>query len=80
MVVAAAVWEYDDFMTKMEDIKKAVEQLSPEELATFRAWFEELQARLWDQKIERDMKTGKLDWLAEEAEAEHKAGLTRHLR
>lgn len=67
-------------MTKLEDIEKAVEQLSPEELARFRAWFEELQARLWDQQIERDAKAGKLDKLAEEALAEHKAGRTRMLR
>ncbi len=67
-------------MTKLEDIEKAVERLSPEELARFRAWFEELEARLWDEQIERDAKAGKLDWLVEEAEADHKAGLTRRLR
>ena len=67
-------------MTKLDDIEKAIEQLSGEELAKFRAWFEELQARLWDEQIERDMKAGKLDWLAEEAEAEHAQGLTRKIR
>ena len=67
-------------MTKLEDIEMAVEQLSPDELAKFRAWFDELQARLWDQQIERDMKAGKLDWLADEAAAEHAAGLTRRMR
>ena len=67
-------------MTKLEDIEKAVEQLSPEELARFRAWFEELHARLWDQQIELDIRAGKLDWLADEAEAEHAAGLTRKLK
>ena len=67
-------------MTKLEDIEKAIEQLPPEELAKFRNWFEELQARLWDQQIERDVKVGKLDWLATEAEAEHNQGLTRKIR
>lgn len=62
-------------MTRIVDIKQAVEQLSPEELATFRAWFEELQADLWDQQIERDVTTGRLDRLAEEARADYKAGL-----
>ena len=66
-------------MTKLEDIEKAVEQLSPEELAKFRAWFEELQANLWDQQIERDIKAGKLDKLAERALASHKAGKSRRL-
>jgi hypothetical protein len=50
-------------MTKIEDIEKAVEQLSPADPAKFRAWFEEFVARLFDAKIERDAKAGKLDKL-----------------
>ena len=61
-------------MTKIDEIISAVEQLTPEELALFRAWFEELEARLWDEQIERDAKAGKLDKLAERALADHKAG------
>ena len=61
-------------MTKMEAIKRAVEQLSPKELARFRVWFEEFEARLFDAKIERDVKAGKLDKLIAEARANHKAG------
>ena len=66
-------------MTKLEDIEQAVEQLSPEELAQFRAWFEELQARLWDQEFERDVKAGKLDKLAQNWLADHKAGKSSDL-
>lgn len=62
-------------MTKIEDIEKAVEQLSPEELARFRAWFEEFDARLFDEKIERDAKAGKLDKPMAEARANLRAGL-----
>ena len=54
-------------MDNLEDLKKAVERLPPEELSKFREWFEELQARLWDAQIERDVAAGKLDWLAQEA-------------
>ena len=61
-------------MSKLEDIEKAVEQLSPDEMARFRAWFEELQANLWDQQIERDIKAGKLDKLAEQWRADYAAG------
>ena len=61
-------------MTKIEDIEKAVEQLSPEELARFRAWFEEFDARAFDEEIERDAKAGKLDKLMAEARANHAAG------
>ena len=61
-------------MTKIEDIEKAVEQLSSEELAKFGAWFEEFDARVFDAKIERDAKAGKLDRLIAEARADHDAG------
>ena len=61
-------------MTKIEDIEKAVEQLSPEDLAKFREWFDEFDARLFDKKIERDAKSGRLDELIAEARANHAAG------
>jgi hypothetical protein len=61
-------------MTKVEDIEKAVEQLSPQELLRFRAWFEEFDARRFDARIERDAKAGKLDKLMAEARANHAAG------
>lgn len=66
-------------MTKIDDIKQAVSQLSPDELKAFRAWFEELQEQLWDEQIERDEKAGKLDRLAEKAVANLKAGRVRDL-
>lgn len=62
-----------------EDIEKAVEQLSPHELARFRAWFEAFDASQFDAAIERDAEAGKLDALAEEALAEHRAGASREL-
>ena len=61
-------------MIKIEDIERAVEQLSPDDLAKFRAWFEEFDARLFDAKIERDAKAGKLDKQIGEARANHEAG------
>ena len=67
-------------MTRIDDIKQAVSTLSPDEMAAFRAWFDELQEQLWDEQIERDEKGGKLDWLVDEALAEHTAGQTRRLR
>jgi hypothetical protein len=62
-------------MTKIEDIEKAVEQLSAEDLARFRAWFDEFDARLFDAKIERDAKSGKLDKVMADARANYGAGL-----
>ena len=59
--------------TKIEDIEKAVEQLSPEELAKFLRVVEEFDARVFDAMIERDAKAGKLDKLMAEARANHTA-------
>jgi uncharacterized membrane protein len=54
-------------MTSVQDIKAAIEQLAPEQRANFRAWFEAFDARQWDQQIEQDLSSERLDWLAEEA-------------
>jgi hypothetical protein len=62
-------------MSRIEDIQKAVEQLSPEDLARFREWFEEFEARVWDEQIVRDLEAGKLDKLLVEVRANDKAGL-----
>ena len=66
-------------MTKVEDIEEAVSKLTPEQLARFRAWFEDFEARRFDEKIERDAKSGKLDRLAEEAVRAYRKGLAREL-
>ncbi|MDG4882118.1 MAG: hypothetical protein E5X48_26455 [Mesorhizobium sp.] len=66
-------------MTKLEQIEKSVAELNPEELKAFAAWFEALQADLWDKQIEADAKAGRLDKLADQALADHRAGRTRPL-
>jgi hypothetical protein len=66
-------------MTTTEDIEKAVERLAPRELARFRAWFEVFDAAQFDAAIERDAAASKLDALAQEALAAHRAGQSREL-
>jgi hypothetical protein len=66
-------------MTTAEEIEKAVERLPPNELARFRAWFEAFDAVQFDAAIERDARAGKLDALADEALAAHRAGKSREL-
>ena len=61
-------------MTKLEQIQSSIEELSAEEIAKLRAWLDELDARLFDDKIERDAKAGKLDKLAAEARSNLKSG------
>ncbi len=66
-------------MSSVEDIEKAVESLAPGELARFRAWFDSFDAARFDQRIQQDASSGKLDRLAEQALAAHKNGKTREL-
>jgi len=51
----------------IEDLEKAIAKLPPDQLAQFRAWFEAFDAARFDEKIERDAKTGRLDRLVDEA-------------
>lgn len=66
-------------MTTLEEIEEAVRELPDEQLAKFRAWFEDFSEELFDRKIEQAAQTGKLDKLAEQALADDRAGLTREL-
>jgi hypothetical protein len=66
-------------VTKLEKIERDVENLSPEELAAFRKWFQAHDAALWDLQLERDVHAGKLEPLRQEAETEHQAQRTREL-
>jgi hypothetical protein len=66
-------------MTKVEKLEREVRKLSRAELAAFRVWFREYDANEWDRQIEEDVRAGKLDELAEEAIATHKAGKTKEL-
>jgi len=66
-------------MTSLEDIEKAITELPADQLAAFRAWFEEFEAARFDLKIERDAKAGRLDRLADQALADFVAGRAREL-
>ena len=66
-------------MTKIEELEYEVKRLSRSELAAFHKWFERYAAEKWDQQIEEDIRVGKLDKLAEEALAAHRAGRTTEL-
>ncbi|MGF1614639.1 MAG: hypothetical protein ACFCVA_12220 [Gammaproteobacteria bacterium] len=61
-------------MGKVESIEEQIKGLSAEELAQFRAWFLEFDWALWDEQLERDVASGKLDALAERALRDHAAG------
>jgi hypothetical protein len=63
----------------VQDIENAVRHLSAEDLADFRAWFAEFDAELWDRQLTEDVDSGRLDFLAEEALQDLRAGRTTEL-
>ena len=50
-------------------LRQAIQGLPPVDLAKFRRWFAEFDAKAWDAQIEADAAAGKLDALAAEAKA-----------
>lgn len=59
----------------VEEAEKAVAQLLMQQLKQFRVWFQKFDAEIWDGQIEKDIKAGKLDALAQAAIADHDAGI-----
>lgn len=66
-------------MASIQDIERAVQELPAHELAEFRQWFAQFDEDVWDAQIEADAKSGKLDALASEAQAEYHKGKAREL-
>ncbi len=58
----------------INDIEKAVANLNPNDLARFRAWWEDFDAIEWDHQFEDDALSGRLDNIAQKAVAEFNKG------
>ena len=54
-------------MSTIQEIQQAISHLTAVDLANFRRWFEEFDARVWDSKLEQDAASGKLDKIANRA-------------
>jgi hypothetical protein len=54
----------------LTEIKRAIDQLRPEERTALTAFLVQQDNAAWDQQIETDAATGKLDRLFEEADQE----------
>lgn len=63
----------------IQEIEQAVAGLPPDDLASFRQWFAEFDANIWDVQFEEDAKSGKLDKVAAESVAEFRAGKYKEL-
>jgi hypothetical protein len=59
----------------VEEIESAIDLLSREDYLRLIEWLQEQQE--WDQQMDRDAASGKLDFLREEARREREAGLVR---
>jgi len=66
-------------MTELEKLEQRVRNLSRSDFEKFRDWFMEFDWESWNDKIERDLESGKLDEMISEAKAEFKAGKAHDL-
>ena len=63
----------------IEKIENEIINLPQDQLRKFRAWYEAFDSNVWDEQIEHDAVTGKLDALAHAAIADHEAGRSTKL-
>jgi len=61
-------------MTTLKEIENAVSNLSEERLSEFRAWFIEFNNQMWDEKLKKDINSGKLDNMVSEALNDYSTG------
>lgn len=66
-------------MTKVEKLEKEIRELDQAELIAFREWFHEFESEKWDRQIEEDVRSGRLDKLAEKSIDAHRAGRSTKL-
>ena len=66
-------------MQAVQELQSAVSQLSAYELARFREWFDEFDAKAWDKQFEEDVESGKLDQLGNHAIADFREGKCKKL-
>ena len=66
-------------MRKVEQIEQQIRELSSGEFSELRDWVLEQDWKAWDAQVEADARSGKLDKVIAEADADYKAGRTRPL-
>jgi len=64
---------------KLQEIKDAITQLSKDDLTALRKWFDEFEAKIWDNQFEEDVQSGRLEKLADEAITDFRAGKCKEL-
>jgi hypothetical protein len=64
-------------MSRVEEIEAAIDGLTLEEYRRIVQWFRMRDQERWDDELDSDSSTGKLDFLFNEAESESAQGLLR---
>jgi len=64
-------------MSRVEEIEDAIDRLGPEECRLIVGWVREREQQRWDEQLDSDSSSGRLNSLFEEAEEESKDGLLR---
>jgi hypothetical protein len=66
-------------MTKLQLIQTEIEALTDNEFTYLKNWINELDAQQWENQIEEDSNSGRLDFLIEESLLEKSKGQLREL-
>ena len=66
-------------MPDVKAIEDAVKALPARDLAEFRRWFAEFEFAVWDDRIETDSASGRMERLLDEAEEDYRLGEHREL-
>ena len=64
-------------MSRVDEIEVAITRLPPEDFRRIAEWVRERDQQLWDEQMDRDSASGKLDFLIDEAKNEGLTGLLR---
>ena len=63
----------------VKEIETAISQLPPAQVAELADWFDEFRAQLWDQQIRRDLNSGRLKSVLDEAKDDLESGRCKPL-
>ncbi len=50
-------------MNRVEELEKAIQQLSPQEFSEIARWVADRDQERWDEQMDRDAASGKLDFV-----------------
>jgi hypothetical protein len=64
-------------MSRVEEIERAIQELNSDEFARIAERVHALEQERWDEELDRDASSGKLDFLIAEAQEDCKQGRLR---